>query len=222
MTERDPSVTMPPDAPLTTAPDAAASPTTPVAIPTPVAAVPVAPVSPVAPVVVAKRGGGGGRWVNVLLGAAAVIAVGGVAFAIGRSTAPATATGFVPGGQVVDGGPVGSFDPNVVPGGGPGGPAMLGGGPTIQGTVTAVDADSITIKLASGDEVTLALDDDTTYHESTTTDPSTVQVGDDVAVQADGGRFTFNGNGNGNQGQNADPGTGGDQDLTANDVTVRR
>jgi hypothetical protein len=196
-------MTMPPDAPLTPAP---VTPPTPATTP-----------SPVQPVVVAKKANGG-RWVNVLLGAAAVIAVGGVAFAIGRSTAPAT-TGFVPGGLVVDGGPVGSFDPNVVPGGGPGGPAMLGGGPTIQGTVTAVDADSITIKLASGDEVTLALDDETTYHESTTIDPSTVQVGDDVAVQADGGRFTFNGNG---QGQDADPGTGGDQDLTANDVTVRR
>jgi hypothetical protein len=206
-------MTMPPDAPLTPAP-------------APGAAAPAAsttPIAPVAPVVVAKRGGGG-RWVNVLLGAAAVIAVGGVAFAIGRSTAPATATGVVPGGLVIDGGPVGSFDPDVVPGGGPGGPAMLGGGPTIQGTVTAIDADSITIKLASGAEMTFALDRDTTYHESTATDPTTVQVGDEVAVQADGGRVSFNGNGNGNgnQGQGAQPGSGEDADLTANDVTVRR
>ena len=200
MTERDPSVTTPPDAPLTPAPVAAAE-------------VPSAPVSPVAPVVVAKRGGGG-RWVNVLLGVAAVIAVGGVAFAIGRSTAPAAATGFVPGGMVIDGGPIGSFDPNVVPGGGPGGPAMLGSGPTIQGTVTSVDADSITVKLASGDEMTFALDADTTYHESTATEPGAVKVGDEVAVQADGGRFTVGGDG-GQAGQRSD-------DLTANDVTVRR
>ena len=50
---------------------------------------------------------------------------------------------------------------------------------------------------------------------------SAVAVGDEVAVQADGGRFTIGGDGQqGSQG--ADPGTGGSQDLTANDVTVPR
>jgi hypothetical protein len=210
MTERDLPVTTP-DAPLT--------PTQPAAPPVPAAAAPP-PVAP-APVVVSKRSGGG-RWVNVLLGAALVVAVGGVAFAVGRSTAPASAAIAFPDGGIVINGPTGSFDPGSVPGVRPGGPGgLLGAGPTVQGTVTAIDEDSMTVRLASGDEVEIALDDTTTYHEATATDASAVAVGDEVAVQADGGRFTIGGDGGtGSQGGGTAPDAV--RGLTAVDVTVRR
>ena len=35
-----------------------------------------------------------GRWLNLLLGVAVAVAIGGVAFAVGRSTAPASAAAF--------------------------------------------------------------------------------------------------------------------------------
>ena len=134
--------------------------------------------------------------------------MGGVAFAIGRSTAPASA---FPGVSGLNGGPIvrsdGSFDPGA---GGPGGFA-LDGGLAIDGTVTSVDADSITLTLASGEEMTFALDADTTYHEATDAAPADVAVGDDVSVKADGGGRFQSGNGGSTT-----------PDLTAGDVTVSR
>jgi hypothetical protein len=190
-----------------------------------------------APVAPAQRRSG--VWVNVLLGVAAVIAVGGVAFAIGRSTAPASAAtigapanggNFVApnGGDLVA--PNGSFDPNaaVDPNGGPAfpgnGPRGLfgGGGATLDGTVTEIDGDSMTITLASGDTMTVRLDGETTYHASTPATAADVAVGDDVAVRVSGGAG-FDPNGNGNGGANGGGGANGPrQDLTASDVTVSR
>ena len=68
-----------------------------------------------------------------------------------------------------------------------GGLGGLGGGLTIDGTVTAVDADSLTLTLDTGEEMTFALDDDTTYHEATDAAADDVAVGDEVSVQVDGG-----------------------------------
>jgi hypothetical protein len=136
--------------------------------------------------------------VNVLLGLALVVAVGGVAFAVGRGTAPATAdlrTGFTGNGQ---GGPGGQFvgpDASGAPGRGQlGGPGGLGGAPSIQGTVVAMDATSITIKTDAGTIVTLALNGDTTYHTRASASPSSMTPGSTVIVQLDGRAF---GNGQG-------------------------
>jgi hypothetical protein len=176
---------------------------------------PATPGVPVAPVVVATRKPSSGRWLNLLLGVAAVLAVGGVAFAIGRSTAPAASfpTGAFPDGAVIAR-PNGSFDPGGA-GGGPAGPGFLGagGGLTMEGTVSAIDADSITVTLGSGEEMTFDLDDGTTYHDATETDAAAVAVGDQVAVQASGGRLDIGGGSNG---------TATSPSLTAGDVTVRR
>jgi hypothetical protein len=176
---------------------------------------PATPGVPVAPVVVATRKPSSGRWLNLLLGVAAVLAVGGVAFAIGRSTAPAASfpTGAFPDGAVIAR-PNGSFDPGGA-GGGPAGPGFLGagGGQTMEGTVSAIDADSITVTLGSGEEMTFDLDDGTTYHDATETDAAAVTVGDQVAVQASGGRLDIGGGSNG---------TATSSSLTAGDVTVRR
>jgi len=218
MTERDPSVTTP----LTPAtPDPGD--------PNPSAATPVAPVHPAgapatapadavaaaAPVVVTRKRSAG--WLNLLLGVAAVIAVGGVAFAIGRSTAPADAVGFVPGA----GGPVmvqpgGSFDPNLGPIVRQGGPGGLGAGLSMDGTVTAIDADSVTIELEDGEEVTFDLGAETTYHAATPTDASAIAVGDEVAVQASGGRMQIDTDAGGGTTSNGTP------TLSAEDVTERR
>ena len=204
MTERDPSMTTPIE-PTTAAPVAPVTPVEPVA---------TQPVVPVATDVTATRKPSSGRWLNLLLGVAAVLAVGGVAFAIGRSTAPAVsfATGTVPDGAVITR-PGGSFDPAAP--GGPTGPGFLGagGGLSLEGTVSAIDADSITVTLASGEEMTFDLDDTTTYHEATETGPAAVAVGDQVAVQASGGRIDIGG---GSDGTPTSP------SLTAADVTVRR
>lgn len=193
------------------------APTTPVVTP----AAPTAAVAPVSPgaapapasVVVAppKRSS---TWVNLLLGAAAVIAIGGVAFAVGRSTAPASAAGLTafPGGGGFVVTPGASFDPDAVLGGGDGRPGgVFGtGGPTIDGTVASIDGDTMIITLPSGDTMTVTIDDDTTYHESASASASDIAAGDDVSVRIDGGRFQAGGDG----------GDGGD--VTASDVTVSR
>ena len=115
--------------------------------------------------------------------------VGGLAFAAGRMTAPATAAfpnggpgnGQFPGGGNFPGGPGASFVPGA---GGPGG--FLGnGGVTLEGTVEAKDADSITIKLTNGETVEIALPSDTTYHTQTPASGARVQPGATVRVEVD-------------------------------------
>ena len=120
------------------------------------------------------------------------------------ATGPAFARGLAPGGTVVT--PDGSFDPN---GPRPGGLA-LDGGLAIDGTVTAVDADSITLKLADGQEMTFKTDAATTYHEAADASSSDVAVGDDVSVKVTGGRVVPGGS------------SGETPELSARDVTVSR
>jgi hypothetical protein len=147
------------------------------------------------------------RLLDAALVVAAALAIGGVAFGIGRATAPAAAfTGAgidFPGGQVVS--PNGSLDPN-------GGPRVgLSGGPTIDGTVTAIDGDRLTVKLADGTEMIFTLDSATAYHQATDASASDVTVGDDVSVKVKGGGRVVAG---------ADPSAA--PKLSASDVTVTR
>jgi hypothetical protein len=173
-----------------------------------------APAPSPAPVVAppARRRSGSSLLVNVLLGFALVVAVGGVAFAAGRATAPAsTGTGrFGANGANGNGGFAGGFGPNAsgAPNRGFGGAA--GAAISIQGKVTAVAADSITIQLPSGQSVTIPTSDQTTYHNQTSASASDVTSGTDVIVQvAGGGRFVTGGNGQGNNGQGNGNGNGG-------------
>jgi hypothetical protein len=159
-----------------------------------------------APVQVAVvRSRGGGLFLNMLLGIALVVAVGGVAFAAGRATAPvATAsgrTGFGGNGGVFQGGPNASGAPGGALGAGGG---FGAGGLSIQGTVTAISATSITLQLEGGQTVTIPIDAQTTYAQRTPTTAAAVTSGSTVAVQVQGGRGAFgNGNGNGGQGNGA-------------------
>jgi len=173
---------------------------------------PTTPVPPVGPVVVASRPRQGGRWLNVLLALAFAVALGGVAFAVGRSTAPVAAAtgrgnggaGFVPGGSFVPG----------ANGQGRGG--LLGGGAlTVSGTVESIANGKLTVKLASGDTVSFTLDGSTTYRSATSASATDVAVGDKVDVGVTGGRAAFGGGGGGATSSAA-------PELTARDVTVVR
>jgi hypothetical protein len=164
---------------------------------------PIAPIAPVAPVAVRRRSGSG-VFVNVLLGLALVVAVGGVAFAVGRSTAPAVGTGgranFGTNGQ--------GFGPNAsgAPGGGFGGAGA--GGLSVEGTVTAISADSITVQLTSGQSVTIPTNAQTTWHQREAATAADVTSGSTVIVQLQGGRGAL-GAGNGNGGQGNGPNASG-------------
>ena len=112
----------------------------------------------------------------------------------------------------------GSFDPGA--GGGNGqGPRFAfgaGGALAIDGTVTAVTANSITIKRADGQEVTFDVTGTTAYHQATTAAAADVAVGDSVSVRvAPDGRL-----GGGGQGGQAGATASGDPTLSAGDVTV--
>jgi hypothetical protein len=183
-----------------------------------------------------KRGSSGSsRILNIALGAAVLVAVAGVAFAVGRGTAPASSLAgrgatIVPGqgGVLVPGGglPDASFDPNGsgFPGaGGQGGVrgdrGGFGGGLTITGTVDSVSAESITIKLESGQTVTVGLDGSTTYHQQADAAASDVTAGKTVQLQLSGG-FRPGQGGNGNNGNNGN-GNGTSATLgTAGSVTI--
>ena len=184
----------------------------------PVATSPVA-AAPLGPMPVRGKGGGG-MILNVLLAVALVIAVGGVAFAVGRVTAPAATatgrTGFGANGQ-------GGFGPNAsgAPGGGfNGGFGGFGGGNvSIQGTVTAVSADSITIQLSGGQSITIPTNAQTTYRESQASTAAAVTSGATVMVQLPAGRGAF-GNGNGNGGQGGGPNASGAPGRTLGPATT--
>ena len=177
----------------------------------PAPATPAEPLPAPAAVVPRRRSS---RLIDLALIGAAVLAIGGVAFAVGRATAPVSAaTGFTPGGANIVR-PGGSFDP-----GSGQGPRFAFGGPgglTIDGTVTAIDADSITITTADGQQQTFDVDSSTAYHQATDAAASDVAVGDEVSV-----KVTGRGGGAGSQG--AAPGASGDTfELSASDVTVTR
>ena len=164
------------------------------------------------PVVTVARRAKSGGILNLLLIGAAILAVGGVAFAVGRSTAPVAAAtgrgnggaGFVPGGSFVPG----------ANGQGRGG-LLGGGGLTVSGTVESIANGKLTVKLASGDTVSFTLDGSTTYRSATSASATDVAVGDKVDVGVTGGRAAFGGGGGGATSSAA-------PELTARDVTVVR
>lgn len=149
------------------------------------------------------RGANGSRILNVVLGIAVALAIGGLGFAGGRLTAPAATlpNGLGPGGQV--------FNGNGGGGQGPQG-GQFSGGPTIEGTVESVSATTMTIKTAAGQTIQIAIDGTTTYHAQTDATSNDVAAGNKVLVRLDVRSFGGGANGGG--------GTGGGS--TARDVTV--
>jgi hypothetical protein len=168
----------------------------------------------------APRKASSGRWLNILLVVAAAVAIGGVAFAVGRNTAPASAAfpGNFPGNGTFQGNGTFPGGPNAsgAPGGNGGtrGFGLGGGGLTISGTVESVTADTMTVTTANGQTIEVTLDGETAYHQQAPATASDVTAGSSVSVQVTTGGFGPGaGNGDGS-------GTGTAPSVTASDVTV--
>jgi hypothetical protein len=161
------------------------------------------------------------RTTMALLLVAALVAVGGIGFALGHMTAPSAAAAANPSGRGGFG--RGAF-PSLAPGqtfdisqfaGGRGGLGNLGGvAGGVSGTVQSVTPTSITIQEASGTSVTIDISGDTTYHAAAAASPSDVKVGTSVTVQIDTAALAS---------QTPDPsatGALGGRTLTAKDVLI--
>ncbi len=131
------------------------------------------------------------RTTIALLMVAALVAVGGIGFALGHVTAPSAAAANASG----RGGFTRGAFPSLAPGqtfnassfagrGGLGaGLGAVSGG--ISGTVQAVTPDSITIQESDGTSVTIDTSGATTYHTAAAASASDVTVGTSVTVQID-------------------------------------
>ncbi len=131
--------------PPTPATPATPAPSNPVASTPPPPPAPSMPAPTAAPLasVIAKPKSSSSRGTSLLLGLAAAIAIGGLAFAAGRLTAPAaTATAGRGTGQFPGNGT------GQLPGNGQGFPGRgdAFGGVTLNGTVEAITADSVTLE----------------------------------------------------------------------------
>ena len=133
------------------------------------------------------------RTTIALLLIAALVAVGGIGFALGHLTAPATTAAAVPtGGR---GGFGGRAIPSLAPGqtfdtsqfgGGAGGRGGLGGvSGGVSGTVQAVSGSQITVQLANGTIETIDISGTTTYHSEAAASSTDIKVGTSVTVQID-------------------------------------
>jgi hypothetical protein len=152
---------------------------------------------------------------TMLLVISALIALGGVGFAVGRATSNGTGTNTtndtgangVPNG--FPGGPGASGNPNF---GGLGG-GLTSGSATISGTVVSATADSLTLQVANGQTVTLAIGSSTTYHSQAAASSTDLAAGKTVTVQTSGSVA-----GAGSASAGASAGTTGTR--TATDVTI--
>jgi ferric-dicitrate binding protein FerR (iron transport regulator) len=160
------------------------------------------------------------RALNLLLGGALVLAVAGVAFAVGRMTAPAqtiTAGAFPNGGFNGNGqGGPGNGGFQGRPGNGQGGFGIFGaGGATIEGTVEAVSDTTLTLRTADGQTIQIALSDTTTYHSQSDATASDVVTGGQVLV-----RLNLRRGDGAAGGPQASAGPGGGFSMSAGDITV--
>jgi hypothetical protein len=153
----------------------------------------------------------------------ALVALGGVGFAAGR----ATSTGQTGTSQSNGNADVGQFGGGPNASGGPGdlgGAARVGalGATTLSGTVVSVSADSITLKLASGQTVQIATGSSTIYHGQSSANSTDVTTGATVTVQTTAGAPAGSSPAAGSSASTnagADPGAI-DGSRTATDVTI--
>jgi hypothetical protein len=135
------------------------------------------------------------RTTLMLLLVAALVAVGGIGFALGHLTAPAASAaanptgargGFGGGRNLPSLAPGQTFDASQFGGIGARAGAGLGGvSGGITGTVQSVTATTMTIQEANGTTVTIDLTGSTTYHSETSASSSQVKTGTSVTVQID-------------------------------------
>jgi hypothetical protein len=152
---------------------------------------------------------------SMLLVVAALVAIGGIGFAVGHSTGGSSSGGNTQGGNGIQGGA-----PNAsgFPGGGPNASGRpdgaglngVGGAASLSGMVVSSTADSITIQTSDGQQVTIGTGTATTYHNQTAATSSSVAVGATVTVKTASGGTSAD--------ASASPGTTGTR--TATDITV--
>ena len=156
----------------------------------------------------------------ILLLIAGMVAIGGLAFAAGRVTAPTAAAAAVPSGGFGNFGngfgrpslaPGETFNPGNFGGGGlgRGGAGALAGG--VTGTVQSVNGSTLTLLLSTGSTVTIDLSGSTTYHNETPGSSSDVKVGTKVQVQINTAAAT---------GAAPNPSASGSRTLTASDILI--
>jgi hypothetical protein len=171
------------------------------------------------------------RTTIALLFVAALVAVGGIGFAVGHLTAPSSAAqatfsrnrgGTLPGGGEFPGGGAGNF-PTLAPGQtfnpgqlGNGNGGLRVGSSDVTGTVQSVNGSSMTVQLANGQTVTISLTGSTTYHGETAATADQVTVGSSVMVQVDTSALA-----NETPNPAASGGLGGRQ-LSAKDVLITK
>ena len=128
------------------------------------------------------------RAIVVALALAGAIAFGGVGFALGRVTAPTpTFAGFRNSGNGFPG-----LGDGQRPGGFGGGGGVGGGrGFGLQGTVTSISGDTLTLQTANGSTVTVKLSSSTTFSKQVAGQRSDITQGATVRV---GINFTAGGN----------------------------
>jgi len=123
------------------------------------------------------------RALNVVLGVAVVVAVAGIAFAAGRLTVPAAASTGGFGNRPGNGG----YFPGFVNGGN--GNGALGGGGVIEGTIVAVGADSLTIRIGGtanggqGLEIQIPISASTAVHTQASATSGDLSAGQKILVQ---------------------------------------
>jgi hypothetical protein len=130
----------------------------------------------------AKQPAKSDRTTIALVLVAALVAVGGIGFAIGHVTAPSAVAANAAGRAAFARpslAPGQTFNPSTVAG--RGGLASVAGG--ISGTVQSINGTTMTVQEANGTVVTVDLSGTTTYHGETSASSSAIQVGTGVTVQ---------------------------------------
>ena len=152
---------------------------------------------------------GGISAVSLLLALAGVVAVAGVAFAVGRTTA-GTASDTLPAAGRADIGNTGTAPNLGVPGGRDGGgdddANRIAETRSLTGTVTSVSGDTLTLQLADGQTVQVVVGSSTTYHAQASASRGDLATGAQVIVSVSG--------------LGGPPGTESTSGLTATDVTI--
>jgi hypothetical protein len=133
--------------------------------------------------------------VTVLLALSAMVALGGVSFAVGRmvsagantagTAAVAGANGQPAGGNGLPGLAANPSGAPIAPGG-KAGSGLTAAATTVSGTVVGVSSSSITVQQANGQTVTIGTDTSTSYHSQTSATISSVTTGAAVIVQTSG------------------------------------
>jgi hypothetical protein len=177
-----------------------------------------------------RTSGGSSRGTTILYIVAGLIAVGGVAFAVGRVTAPAAAAStsrFGTGAAAFRSqfGAGSSFAPGAARGffGGTGAAGLAGGAAiSLRGTVQSINGTTMTVQTASGSAVTVNLGSSTTYHKQAAASASDVTAGSQVVVQVAFNRtgIAAGAGASGAPAGGAPLASGATRTFTASDVTV--